>query len=133
MQLSRSRFAYLPNDVIRLILDVLSCKDILKLTRIIQIPVSDDYWRFRAARNLFEIGDMEDANHDMPYLAEKMEELHDTHPEFATRRHVHDTLCDMKPLYVANLKKRTFPSLEDVINEIQEENNRHHESLSKSA
>jgi hypothetical protein len=102
------------------------------MTKVIQIPVSGDYWRFRAAQNLLEIDDMGDANHDWPYLAAKTEELYKTDRSFTMRRHVHDVLCDMKPLYVANLKRRTFPSLEDVLNEIQDENNRGHKSLRES-
>lgn len=132
MPLSYSRFAYLPNDVMLLILDVLSCRDILKATKAIQLPVSDDYWRLRATQNLFEIDDLGDVDHDWPYLASKMEELYKNDRFFRTRRYIHDILYDMKPLYVANLKNRTFPSLEDVIHEMQDEKNRGHRSLPES-
>lgn len=72
--LGLSRFQYLPMELLEVVLDHLSCKEIQGLRTALGISVAEPYWRRRAALFLVEVGEIEE-DLDWRYLCVKWERL----------------------------------------------------------
>ncbi|KUL88619.1 hypothetical protein ZTR_05221 [Talaromyces verruculosus] len=110
-----SRFLLLPTELLEIVLDHLTCKEITKLEIAMGFLVADRYWRRRAAVFLVEMDEIADEDLDWRHVCRKWERISNGEL-FRDHRYIVGILRDqVKPTYMENLKERVFPSLKEVI------------------